>query len=153
MVLVGAEDEPAARLGRAAGLVRVAREDVREPLVAALAQGDGVRGGALHDIDGRAGVHALVHDECVAPRTGHARRARVDCRLLEDYVGPRHYGRQRANRRSDDRLEHGHALARRQREERHIHVEYAVLARRAHKLDQVHVALVGHGYQIALEVP
>jgi hypothetical protein len=73
--------------------------------------------------------------------------------LLEDYIGPRHYGRQRANRRSDYRLEHRNALPRRQREERHVHVKYAVLARRAHKLDLVHVALVGHGHRRALEAP
>ena len=51
VVLVGAKDEPAARRGRAVGVasyvVSVARADGREPLVAAGAQGDGVRGGAL----------------------------------------------------------------------------------------------------------
>ena len=45
VVLVGAKDEPAARRGRAVGVVSVAREDGREPLVAAGAQGDGERGG------------------------------------------------------------------------------------------------------------
>ena len=153
VVLVGAEDEPAARRGRAAGVVGVAREDVREALVAARAQGDGVRGGALLDIDGRAAVHALVRDECVATRAGHARRARVDCRVLEDNGGLRHYGRQRVNRGSEYRLEHRHAIALWQREERHVHVKCAVLARCAYEGDLVHLALVGHVHLTALDAP
>ena len=63
-------------------------------------------------------------------------RASIDCCLLEDYVRPRNYGRQGADRaRSDHRLEHRHALARQQREERHVHVKYAVLTRRSHERD------------------